>query len=481
MSIAKNFVYNSAITVSSYIVGFLVFPYISRVLGVSNIGIVGFVDNVIGYFYMFSVLGLNTVGIREIASQKTKEDTTTVFFQLLSFIFCTLFISLIVFLVVINFVPIFNEYRKFFLIGLCKLLCAPLMIEWLYSGKQDFKYISIRTIFIKVLYVFSVFVFVRQKDDVDIYFGLTSLSVFLNWLINIYTSKKYVNLREIRFSPFVYAKPIMKLGVFAIITSLYSSFNVICLGKVSTIFQVGLYCTAIKLYDVIMNLFRAYTSVVMPQMSQYASNNDNKRFHELSNKSFEVLFSFSIPLSIITFILSPMIIQIIAGVDFLGAAMPMRIVMPILIIAGINQCIGVQVLMPLKKDNVLLATASIAAFVGVVSNLLLDAKLGAVGAAITILLSELTGCIGGLYYSRSRHLISIPARCFLKYIITSIPYFIFYYLLRFFPLSDVLANIMVVLLFCIYFSFQQIFLCKNPIIISYVKRLTNRRSTGIQS
>ena len=129
MSVAKNFFYNSAITVSNYIVGFLVFPYISRVLGVSNIGIVGFVDNVIAYFLLFSVLGLHTVGIREIASQKSKEGTTIVFFQLLSFLIVTISAALIVFLVVTQCTSIFSEYRKIFLIGVCKLMFTPLMIE----------------------------------------------------------------------------------------------------------------------------------------------------------------------------------------------------------------------------------------------------------------------------------------------------------------------------------------------------------------
>lgn len=481
MSVAKNFLYNSAITVSNYIVGFLVFPYISRVLGVSNIGIVGFVDNVIGYFLLFSALGLNTVGIREIASQKSKEDTTKVFFQLLSFVMLTMLITLVVFLFAVFYVPIFFEYKDFFLIGLCKLMLAPLMIEWLYAGKQDFKYISIRTILIKIIYFISIFVFIHDKEDVLLYYCLTSFTIVLSWLVNIISSRKYVDWRDYGFDPFVYAKPIMKLGVFAIITSLYSSFNVICLGKVSTIFQVGLYCTAIKLYDVIMNLFRAYTSVIMPRMSQYVSNNDDTRFHELSNRSFEVLFSFSIPLSVITFLLSPLIIKIIAGENFMGAAMPMRIVMPILIIAGINQCIGVQVLMPLKKDTVLLITASFAAFVGVVSNLLLDAKYGAIGAAITILLSEFTGCVGGLYYSKSHNLIDIPVRSFFRYVLSSIPYIIIYLLLKIIPLNSVWTSIMTIVIFILYFTYQQIVLCKNPIIVSYIKKVTHERRKGGQT
>jgi len=56
MSIVKNFAYNSAITASSYIVNFIIFTIISRTLGVSNIGVVSYVDNIINYFVLFASL-----------------------------------------------------------------------------------------------------------------------------------------------------------------------------------------------------------------------------------------------------------------------------------------------------------------------------------------------------------------------------------------------------------------------------------------
>lgn len=47
MPIKQNFIYNSILTLSQYIIAIIVFPYVSRVLGVNNIGIVGFIDNTI--------------------------------------------------------------------------------------------------------------------------------------------------------------------------------------------------------------------------------------------------------------------------------------------------------------------------------------------------------------------------------------------------------------------------------------------------
>ena len=72
-SIKKNFAYKSALTLSSYIVAFITFPYVSRILGVERIGLVDFVDNTVNYFLLFASMGINLLGIREIAA--VKENT----------------------------------------------------------------------------------------------------------------------------------------------------------------------------------------------------------------------------------------------------------------------------------------------------------------------------------------------------------------------------------------------------------------------
>lgn len=50
-SIKKNFAYKSILTISTYLISFITFPYVARVLGVEHIGLVNFVDNTVNYFY----------------------------------------------------------------------------------------------------------------------------------------------------------------------------------------------------------------------------------------------------------------------------------------------------------------------------------------------------------------------------------------------------------------------------------------------
>lgn len=467
MSLVKNFFYNSALTVSTYIVNFIVFTIISRTLGVENIGVISYVDNIINYFVLFSSLGISTVGVREIAATKgDKKACSRVFSQLLSFVFLMVIISTIIYVLCIFFIPQFQQYRDYFYIGLGKLVLTPLMIEWLYAGNQDFKFISLRTIIIKVIYLLLIIFCVKDINDSVIYFALTAVSVIINFVVNAFYARKYVVVKYIQFDWKPFSIPIMKMGCFAIITSMYSTFNYVYLGSVSTVAQVGFYYTAVRLYDVIMQLFRSYVTVAMPKMSELLSNSDKVSFNKLITKSFKGLFAYSIPMTVIFIILAPVIIRVIAGPGYESSVTAMRIIMPILVISGINQINGIQVLMPLHKDNVLLVTASLASFVGVISNTLLDQRYGANGAAVTILLSEITGCVGGLVYTLKNRLISIPYVDIAKYVFSSIPYFIIWKLCSLSMDNVVFSYTIMALLFVSYFIVQQIYICKNEILIS---------------
>lgn len=471
MSITKNFLYNSAITVSTYIIGFIIFPYITRVLGVSNIGVIGYVDNVISYFVFFMMLGAHSVGVREIAAcQGDKTKCTDVFFSILSFLFLSTLIASVVYTIVLLSIPQFAQYKTFFIIGYVKLLFTPFVVEWLFAGSQDFSYISKRTITIRVLYALSIFIFIKKEDDIWLYFMLTGLMTVANSIINLRYARKYIDYKGFVFTPKSFFRPIIKLGVFQIIISFYSTFNYIYLRWVSTEAEVGLYYTSIKIYSVIVGLFSAYTNVVMPRMSELLEQKKSKEAKDLINKSFGALFSFCVPVIIITIIMTPIIIKIIAGNGYEGAIAPMVIVMPVLLIAGLNQINGTQLLMPLHKDNILLITASIAAFVGLVCNVLLDEEYGSRGAALTVLFSELTGCIGGYLYSIRNNIISFPLQSLLYNILVSLPYILIYVIMKEFVKSEIVMYVILAIAFSSYFVYSQYAVIRNPVIIKVVKR-----------
>lgn len=409
VSIRKNFIYKSILTISTYILGFLTFPYISRVFGAERFGLVNFAENSINYFLLFATMGISILGVREIAG--TKDDAqqcNKVFSNILGLnIIFTSAVLLIYFILIVS-VPKFHQSSELFYVGAAKILATPFVIEWFYTGIEKFKYITIRSVIIKVVYAVLVFLLVKDRDDYVLYFILTMGVVVINALVNILYATKYVRIIPRELFNFRYLKSNITLGVYAIMTSMYLTFNVMYLGFVSDNVQVGYYTTAFKLYTVILGLFSAFTNVMLPRMSALLAEGDDDRFNTLIKKSFSIIARLSMPVIACGIIMAPQIIFVLSGPGYEGAILPMRIIMPAILFVGIAQVLAIQILMPMKADKVLLSISIIGAVGSVLFNLIFVGHLQSVGSSLVLLLCEFIVTLSYIIYIINKTSIRLP-------------------------------------------------------------------------
>ena len=391
MGLQKNFIYNSIITTSNYIFPLIVFPYISRVLGVTNVGVFNFIDSVVNYFVVFSMMGLSTLGVREIAAVRTdKEKLDKVFSSLITLSGLFTVIALIALIASTYTVPKLYEHRQLMYIGAVKLVFNFLLIEWFYTGLEDFKYITKRTLLIKILYALSIFVFVRKQSHYNVYFTLTALVVVVNAIVNITKSRQYVhyNIRKVTLQKYI--KPYILLGLYMILTTMYTTFNIVYLGFACTADEVGLFSTAYKLTLFFLAFYTAWSSVIMPRISSIYATGNEKEFRMLIGKSLSILLCFAIPLMVVGIIFSDDIILLLAGAEFAQAAVSLRIMFPLVFIVGYSQIMVIQILVPAHKDKQLTLISCIAAIIGIMLNAALTPYLKSTGTSITWFSAELS-------------------------------------------------------------------------------------------
>lgn len=401
MGLKKNIAYSSLLTVANYIFPFLTFPYVTRVLGVENFGMCNFYNSIVSYFLLFSMMGMSTLAVREIAKCKgDKNELNKTYSSLFVLNGITTIISIGILLLSIFFVSKFQEHPQFIIIGAIHVLSNYFLLEWLFRGLEDFKYITLRSIIIRTLYVFLVFVFVKKTDDYLIYFLLTSLMVTANALVNITYSRRFVRFSfkiiEIR----KYIKPYIIFGAYQLLTSMYTSFNVAYLGFSCGDVEVGYYSTSVKIFNILLSFYTAFTGVLLPRMSQMIEADDIVGFQSLLRKSLNLLFSIAIPIIIFTEFYTEEIITIISGAGYIGAVVPMKLVMPLVLIIGIEQVLVYQVLMPLKKDKQVFINSCLGAFIGVLLNIILVPNMKAVGSAVVWLSSEIIVLSSAYYFVR---------------------------------------------------------------------------------
>lgn len=421
-SIKKNFAYKSVLTLSTYLINFMIFPYVSRILGVEHIGLVNFVDNTVNYFLLFATMGISILGVREIAAVKDDiQRRSQVFSNLIGMNIVFTIFTLIIYLTCIAVVSKLNQYEELFYIGTAKIIFTAFLIEWFFTGIENFRYITLRSLAIKCVYVIAIFLFVQSPDDYRCYFILTVSVVVINALVNIMYVRRFIAFRFKDLISFRFYKQNCKLGLYAIMTSMYLTFNVMYLGLVSDNVEVGYYTTAFKLYSVILGLFTAFTNVMLPRMSALLAGGEKAYFQQLVNKSFTIVAMFSIPMILCCLILAPQIIYILSGEGYEGAVLPMRIIMPAVLFVGVAQVLAIQVLIPMKKDKILLIASIIGAIVSITVNLSLVPYLKSIGTAIVLIGSEMMVTIVYIFYVLRYKIVSFPVNIMYKSLLCSLP------------------------------------------------------------
>lgn len=400
-SLKKNIFYSGLLTTANYIFPLLTYPYVSRVLGVANMGVCNFVDSIISYFLLFSALGIGFVGIREIAKHKGNEkDLQETFSKLFTINTISTTIVLVILLISMHTISRLEENYELMWIGVLKLVFNYLLIEWFFKGLEDFKYVTNRTLIVRCIYVASVFIFVRDTSDVIIYYFLLSSTIVVNALINVIYARKFVKFRLCFSSLKDYTKSFCIMGVYSVLTSLYTTFNVAFLGFVSTDVEVGYYTTSTKIHQIILMAFTAVTSVLMPRMASILVQKKYNEYKKLIKNSIVVLLIFAIPCVVVIELFAPQIINIIAGSGYEGAVLPLRIIAPLLFIIGLEQILIIQSLMPMGKDKAVLINSIWGAIVGIIANIILVPYLASVGSAIVWFISEIVVMYSAIYFFR---------------------------------------------------------------------------------
>lgn len=479
MGIKKNFVFSTVLTVSNYIFPFIIYPYVARVLGVNNIGICNFVDSIVNYAMMISMMGIGITGVREIAKANGNQRKLDIAFTS-QFMLCATFTVLAtIALVTATFtVHRFLPYRPLLFIGIAKLWSNFLLIDWLYRGLEDFRYITIRTILVKFGYLLCVFIFVRKASDYGLYYLLMCLMITVNAAFNCTRALKLVRFKFDWNVTKHMIRPYIVLGIYLFLNSLYTTFNVIYLGMTHDDTQVGYYTTATKIFQIIIGVYTAYSSVVMPRASAILNEGKIDEFRTLIGKSIDALILISIPAVLFTTIFSNGIVMLVAGGDYTGAIIPMMIVMPLIFIIGYEQILVLQILTPMGADKKILINSIVGATVGVITNILLVGRYAAIGSSVVWISSEIAVLISAQYFVTNSIRIHFPWHNLLRNLTVYTPYIIIAIIIEvYIPLNSIVRMAIGGIVCAMYFFIAQRFILHNEIFMPmYQKALVKLRS-----
>lgn len=405
MSLKKDFLYNLLLTASQMLFPVITFPYASRILGAEGIGLTGFVESYCQYFILLAGLGLPVYGVREIA--KVKVDPAAIsalFIRLVTLHFLFTLAALIIYFLTFLLITDLRMNSDLFLLGSLLILMNVLSVEWLFQGLARFKYITLRTITIRLITLALLFILVRDRGDVNNYFLLLVFASVMTGILNIIYGFRIAGRPE-RFSlagAGKHLKPLFLLASFLLAISLYTALNTILLGFFCGTEAVGYYTAAMKLIRIFLSVFSALNAVLIPRLAFSAASGNSEEYRAIISKSVRVVITFGLPIFFFIMVMSDNIIRVFAGDGFRDATLTLRILALLPLVTGLGQICGQQVLTPMSMDRQLLYSVIAGAIFSILLNISIVPVFAQNGtAAVTIFTEIFVTILLFMYASRT--------------------------------------------------------------------------------
>lgn len=390
-SLKRNFSLNVALSISSFIFPLITFPYVSRILLPEGIGKISFITSVIAYFSMFAQLGISTYGIR--ACAKVRDDRTKLsqtVQDLLSINLVMVFVSYIILAISVVIIQKLRDEYHLVMIMSCTIILNSIGMEWLYKALEQYQYITIRSLFFKLISLGAVFLFIHQQSDYVMYGGISIFAASASNIVNFIHARKFVDFtlqHQIDWK-----RHINKLILFFALScaaTVYTNLDSLMLGFMTSNTDVGYYNAAVKIKNVLVSVVTALGAVILPRSSYYVEQGKMEEFHHITEKAIRFVIIFAFGLMLYFMLFSDECILLLSGSAYSNAVLPMRIIMPTVLFIGLTNIMGIQILVPLGREIVVLQSEIAGAIIDLVINLILIPRYKAVGAAIGTLSAEL--------------------------------------------------------------------------------------------
>lgn len=265
-----------------------------------------------------------------------------------------------------------------------------------------------------------------------------------------------------------HVKPIILLGIYMVLTSIYTILPTTLLGFLSTKASVGYYFSANRIIRMVISLFTALTTVLVPRLN-IAAEKKTGEYISLINKSLQVVITFGIPITFFTYLTAKPLILILAGKDFINSIFVLQIMAPVILIVAFAQVFVLLILSVNRKDKEMVILSIIGMIISVLINVIFIPHFAEKATGFSLLFSELFVTAASYLLSRKIIFFRLPNRTTVLNIICVIPFIFFTYLS-----SQISNNNLIILilssLFCgVYFLLYQLLIIKDEFILDTLK------------
>lgn len=399
--VIKNFLSLSVIQGLDMFLPLLTVPYLIRVIGVENVGLLAFVNAVIGYFGIFMNYGFSLTATKEISQHIDDADALqrifNVVFTAKNYLVILSFLLLVLLLLTI---PSMAEYAKIYILTFGTIVFLNISPTWYYQGIQKMKFLTYTNIIFKLFFTIMIFLFVKEKVDFWMVPAFTFIGAFVSCAISIiYVVKIYgIKIKRARTKEVLVQYDSGKyIFLSQIKISFFNNFNILIIGTFLGNTSVGIFSSADKIVKVLSAVQIPIVTALYPFFSKLIIEDKKLAFDYIKKLAIYGGLFYLVPI-LCVYIFAENISILLFGNNLTQIPMILRIMVFIPVLVFLNNLFGTQILLNLGKDRIFFKILLIAAAINVCLIYPLIHYAGIYGAGISILLTELFVCLGMLYY-----------------------------------------------------------------------------------
>lgn len=391
---------------ANYLIPLITFPYLTRVLGVSQFGIYAFILTLSQYFVLFTDFGFNLSASKKIAQAGGDEKLISDVYwgTLLAKLIIGLFCCLVVFLIFILNVGEGKEHGVIFLILIISgSVFTPI---WFFQGVERLSSLAVINIFSKVMSIPLIFIFVVSKDDVGLAVLIQGIVALISAVISqllVYHSGivSKLNVRNIKVIEELRAS--FPLFISSVAISLYTMSTPIILGVVSNSYELGLYTAVDRLRGAVLGVFLVVGGAIYPRVNNLFIS-DRVGMYALLRKVIMVKFVFSITAIFFIYYYASDIICLVLGDSFIEAEGTLRVMSVQFFTVLFSVFFANYLLLPFGYQKIYMLLPIFTCMLHVVLCYFLAKMLGSLGGAISVTLVELVSMLILAYVTYSKGL-----------------------------------------------------------------------------
>lgn len=399
--ITSNYLSLLVLQIANYLLPLLVLPYLVRVLGAENFGLIMFAQSLATFLIVFVDFGFNLSGTREISLARNDKQKLSEIFSAIMFIkFWLILIASVLLFVIVNIFSRFSVDAEIYYLSFGVVIGQALFPVWFYQGIEKMKFITITNIAAKTIFTLLVFVFIRLQTDYILVPIFNSLGFIVAGIFGLLFCYRFIDFKL----PSIALMNRLLLESYSLFisnfaTSLYTASNVFILGIFGGNIIAGVYSSMEKLVLAIKNIYLPLYQALYPWLTTQSDMIKIKTIEKIR----PIIFIVSLLITLFILLFGKTMLSIIYNDNLITSySIIFKILSFISIFSALSMLYITLYFPSIKKDKVRMNILISGGLFNFLLSLVLVYYFGIYGTAFTVVSTELfLLVIATIYYRKS--------------------------------------------------------------------------------